>query len=173
MKWIYVNSIDNSSRYVLGTVGNKPLVCFGINPSTAEPDNLDRTLESVDRLAKSNGFDSWIMLNVYPQRSTDPNLLHRSLDKELHIRNLNEIESILKEYKPVIWASWGTLIEKRKYLYSCLKDIVELTKKYDCNWISIGKISKYGHPHHPLYLKSTEQSKVFLIDDYLDKSQSL
>lgn len=173
MEWIYKNNFDNSSRYVLGTVGKKPLVCFGINPSTAEPDNLDRTLESVDRLAKNNGFDSWIMLNVYPQRATDPNLLHKSINEELHNKNLNEIEIILKKYKPVIWASWGTLIEKRDYLYSCLEDIVDLTKKYNCSWISIGKISKHGHPHHPLYLKSTEQSEEFLIDEYLKRSQVL
>lgn len=168
MEWIYINGNDNLSRYVLGTVGEKPLVCFGINPSTAEPNNLDNTLKSVDRLAKNNGFDSWIMLNVYPQRTTNPNFLHKVINQELHDRNLYEIEIILKKYRPVIWASWGTLINKRNYLSSCLKDIVKLAEKYNCHWISIGKISKYGHPHHPLYLKKSEKSVRFLIDDYLN-----
>ena len=30
-------------------------------------------MKSVERLAAANGFDSWIMFNVYPQRATDPN----------------------------------------------------------------------------------------------------
>ena len=60
-------------RYVLGRVGRRPLVCIGINPSTAQPGALDPTLKSVERLANANGFDSWIMFNVYPQRATNPN----------------------------------------------------------------------------------------------------
>ena len=38
-------------RYILGTAGKKPLITIGINPSTAEPDNLDNTLKSVERIA--------------------------------------------------------------------------------------------------------------------------
>jgi len=44
-----------------------------INPNTAEPKHLDNTMKSVDRLAKTNGFDSWIMMNVYPEPHTNPN----------------------------------------------------------------------------------------------------
>lgn len=168
MGWIYVNNDDNSSRYVLGIEGKKPLACFGINPSIAEPENLDNTIKSVDRLAKNNGFDSWIMLNVYPQRATNPNELHKIINEESHERNLREIEKVLKEYKPIIWASWGTLIKKRGYLSTCLKEIVKISKKHNCEWVSIGKISKDGHPHHPLYLKNTEKCKEFSIDDYLE-----
>ncbi len=40
-KWIYENDQDNQIRYVLGTRGENPLLCFGINPSTAKPNNLD------------------------------------------------------------------------------------------------------------------------------------
>ena len=49
-----------------GAGGRRPLVCIGINPSTAQPGALDPTLKSVERLANANGFDSWIMFNVYP-----------------------------------------------------------------------------------------------------------
>lgn len=41
MEWIYKNTSDNKSRFVLGTKGDKPLICFGINPSTAEPGNTE------------------------------------------------------------------------------------------------------------------------------------
>lgn len=43
--WHYKNDKDNTIRYILGEEGNKPLFCIGINPSTAEPDNLDSTLK--------------------------------------------------------------------------------------------------------------------------------
>lgn len=71
-KWIYVPDTYEEYRYLLGTVGTKPLVCIGINPSTAHPDHLDNTLKSVERIAYANGYDSFIMVNVYAQRATDP-----------------------------------------------------------------------------------------------------
>ncbi len=71
--WYYEPHTYQPYRYVLGRVGRRPLVCIGINPSTAQPGALDPTLKSVERLANANGFDSWIMFNVYPQRATNPN----------------------------------------------------------------------------------------------------
>ena len=75
--WYYEPHTYLPYRYVLGRVGRHPLVCIGINPSTAQPGALDPTLKSVERLANANDFDSWIMFNVYPQRATDPNDMDR------------------------------------------------------------------------------------------------
>ena len=50
MQWLYENSEDNSARFVLGQVFNptgKTLLCFGINPSTACPENLDNTIRQI------------------------------------------------------------------------------------------------------------------------------
>ena len=60
-KWIYVPNFYSEYRYILGTRGEKPLICVGINPSTAAPDDLDNTLKSVERVALHNGYDSFIM----------------------------------------------------------------------------------------------------------------
>lgn len=79
--WYYEPHTYQPYRYVLGRVGTHPLVCIGINPSTAQPGALDPTLKSVERLAAANGFDSWIMFNVYPQRATDPNDMDRVPDR--------------------------------------------------------------------------------------------
>ena len=62
--WYYEPHTYQNYRYVLGRVGKHPLVCIGINPSTAQPGALDPTLKSVERLAAANGFDSWIMFTV-------------------------------------------------------------------------------------------------------------
>ena len=87
-KWLYAPNFYSEYRYILGTRGNHPLICIGINPSTAEPDNLDNTLKSVERIAHGNGFDSFIMFNVYAQRATSPDDMERSCNVQLHEENL-------------------------------------------------------------------------------------
>ena len=54
-QWLYVPNDYNEYRYILGTKGDNPLICIGINPSTASPDDLDNTLKSVERIALGNG----------------------------------------------------------------------------------------------------------------------
>ena len=71
-RWLYVPNAYSEYRYILGTRGKNPLICVGINPSTAAPDDLDNTLKSVERIAIHNGYDSFIMFNVYAQRATSP-----------------------------------------------------------------------------------------------------
>ena len=71
-RWLYVPDFYTEYRYVLGTKGAHPVICMGINPSTAEPDRLDPTLQSVSRVSRFNGFDSFLMFNVYAQRATRP-----------------------------------------------------------------------------------------------------
>ena len=88
--WYYEPHTYLPYRYVLGRVGRHPLVCIGINPSTAQPGALDPTLRSVERLAAANGFDSWIMFNVYPQRATDPNDMDKTPDRALCDENLRK-----------------------------------------------------------------------------------
>ena len=57
-RWLYVPNHYSEYRYILGTRGRKPLICMGINPSTAAPDALDPTLQSAQRIALSNGYVS-------------------------------------------------------------------------------------------------------------------
>ena len=54
-KWLYVPDFYTEYRYILGTRGENPLICIGINPSTAAPDALENTLKSVARIAAGNG----------------------------------------------------------------------------------------------------------------------
>ena len=165
--WIYNTSPSNSSRFTLGNCGHSPLLCIGVNPSTAVPENLDPTLKSVARIADNNSYDGWIMINLYPQRSTNPDGLHPQIDDALHQKNLDIIKTVLNTYEiSDIWAAWGTLINKRSYLPGCLHDIYTLTAGY--NWIRFGDLSKDGHPHHPLYLSSDTPKYSFNITDYVN-----
>ena len=165
-KWIYSNSKNNLERYILGETSKKTLVCIGINPSTAEPDKLDNTVNRVKSRALSLNYDSWIMINLYPQRATDPNDLHREINTDIHKKNLDEIKKLFNEKPYDIWAAWGTLIEKRPYMVSCLKSVYEMIGQ-ESKWFTIGKRSKNGHPHHPLYLKNKLPADLFDIERYI------
>ena len=170
-KWLYVPPFYSEYRYILGTRGKDPLICIGINPSTAAPDDLDNTLKSVERIAKFNGHDSFIMFNVYAQRATNPDDMEKECNKALHEQNIKAFEYILSgcRSRPCVWAAWGAIIEKRDYLVSLVKDFYEISEKYDAKWYSCGAISKKGHPHHPLYLRSDTKKDEFDIKAYLEK----
>jgi hypothetical protein len=172
-EWIYKNNKDNTCRYVLGKEGDNPLICFGVNPSTAEPGKLDNTMRNVEHFAFRNGFDSFIMLNLYPQRATKPDYMHSLCLKEEYEKGIRFIEEILKEKQRVIWAAWGTLIEKRSYLFDAIKEIYLLSEKYDAVWVSLGKHSVQGHPHHPLYLKKDLKFEKFEMNKYISKLYSI
>lgn len=169
--WLYVPNHYGEYRYILGTTGKKPLICIGINPSTAAPNNLDNTLKSVERIAKGNGFDSFIMFNVYAQRATRPQDMDKELNGALHRENMKAFEYVLSLYegeKPAVWAAWGNIVEMRPYLKLCLRDMVEIGKTYGAVWYSSGAISKKGHPHHPLYLRKDSPLDVFDMEKYLN-----
>ncbi|GHT78019.1 hypothetical protein FACS1894104_0570 [Actinomycetota bacterium] len=126
------------------------MICFGINPSTAEPNNLDPTLTRVSKYAITNGFDSWIMLNIYPQRQTNPQDMHSQLNEEWHKENVEHISNLLAGKNYTIWAAWGENIAIRPYLMDCLKSINEVVQSTDCRWYALGQSEKQ-HPFHPLY----------------------
>ncbi len=168
-KWLYAPSFYSEYRYILGTRGKNPLICIGINPSTAKPDDLDNTLKSVERIAHGNGFDSFLMFNVYAQRATSPDDMEKQCNLRLHRENLEAFRYVLSiSQNPAVWAAWGAIIEKRKYLPGCVRDMVKLGQEYGASWYCAGAITKKGHPHHPLYLKKDEKLKPFDVERYLD-----
>ena len=172
-KWLYVPDFYTEYRYILGTRGRDPLICIGINPSTAAPDDLDNTLKSVSRIAAGNGFDSWIMFNVYAQRATRPDDMDRVCNEKLHRENMKAFAYILSRIaengvSPALWAAWGTIIEKRDYLPDCVREMVRIGQHYGGRWLCAGKCSAKGHPHHPLYLRKDEKTVDFDIAAYLE-----
>ena len=172
-RWIYVPDFYTEYRYILGTRGKNPLICIGINPSTAEPDALDNTLKSVSRISEGNGYDSFIMFNVYAQRATDPDQMDTVFNIRLHEENMKAFSYVLSQVgegiSPAVWAAWGTIIEKRPYLIRCVKDMAEIGERYGAHWVCAGKCSKAGHPHHPLYLRRDEKTCPFDIAGYLQE----
>ena len=115
--WIYIG--DDEERYILGQPGNRNLLIFGINPSTASPgdNNIDPTIRKVRKIAENDGFDGWIMVNIYPQRATDPKDLPKEANKELLAKNIKVLKALAKSYRiDRVWAEWGNIIDTR---YPC------------------------------------------------------
>ena len=129
-------------------------------------------MKSVERTAKFNGFDSFIMFNVYAQRATDPKTMDCDFNEYLHNENMNAFRYVLSSYgegnKPAVWAAWGTIIEKRPYLVDCVREMIKIGNEFDAKWYSVGKRSVKGHPHHPLYLKNNSPVENFDIEGYVD-----
>ncbi len=176
-RWLFVPPAYDEYRYILGTRGENPLICIGINPSTAKPGDLDNTLKSVERIALANGYDSFIMFNVYAQRATRPDDMEKTCNPTLHEENMKAFAYVLDLYggghRPAVWAAWGTIIEKRPYLMDCLADMIRIGEEKGACWYTCGPKSKKGHPHHPLYLRKDAKPEAFDAKEYLEKNHCL
>jgi len=169
-RWLYVPNVYSEYRYLLGTRGKNPLICIGINPSTAAPDALDPTLQSAERIAHFNGYDSFLMFNVYAQRATRPDDMEPAVNPALHAENRRAFAYLLSlSARPAVWAAWGNLIEKRQYLMDCVRDFAALGRQAGAVWYTAGPPLKSGHPHHPLYLKRGTPLQPFDVEAYLQR----
>ena len=142
--------LDNQSRFILGTSGKKPLFVIGLNPSTADKEKSDMTIKKIMTFAEQAGFDSFIMLNLYAQRSTYPKLVHDEIDNDLHNENIEKIIATLSKQKnPSILAGWGETIKVKPIFNKCLIDIYDATQNQNIKWLKIGELTKSKHPRHP------------------------
>ena len=138
-RWLYVPNTYGDYRYLLGTRGKRPLICVGVNPSTAAPDHLDNTLKSVERIALGNGYDSFLMFNVYAQRATRPGDMERTCNLRLHQENLRAFAYALSlSPEPAVWAAWGAIITQRDYLAGCVRDLAKLAANCGARWYTAG-----------------------------------
>ncbi len=180
------NSKDMQVRYLLGKgdISKDTVIVIGVNPSTADDKQEDNTMTRVKNKLASKGYNSFVMINIFPLRATNPKELPKVKDLNenyvfLHKQNLLAISyildkiqdknsnSIAKDIK--VWCAWGSTIEERKYLREYFKDIIELLNKYNAKYYHVGPISKKGNPHHPLYVSDSYNLEEFNINEYVYK----
>lgn len=167
---LYVTSPDNKARFALGELGARNLVVFGVNPSTATDQVFDQTIRRIEGYSRAHGFGGWLMLNLYPQRATDPANLHTERDATLHTENIAAITRCLQDVPDfTLCAAWGTVIERRAYLPPCLVDIAATLASH--KWHSIGAPTKSGHPSHPLYVRRSTPLQPFDIAAYVETNR--
>ena len=141
----------DSFRYTLGKSGNRVLICFGVNPSVATEDKPDATIHRLIRVCQKFGFDSYIMLNPSPIRSTKPSNLPQTEEPfaEYYQKNLEYIESIFSEHpETTALATWGNSVDIRPYLKSNVCKIYTISKKYNIHWRHLASLTQKGHPRH-------------------------
>lgn len=137
-------------RYSLENQGSKMLYVFGVNPSTATDQKTDPTIWKIVRFAEINGFDGFVMMNLYPLRSTNPYNLPKEINKVLHQKNLAVIKEIMgNNSHPVVLFTFGNSINAAPYLRNCLRDIVAILQPLCPKWKQIGNLTKKGNPRHP------------------------
>lgn len=147
---LYQCNEDDSSRFILGKSGNSKLFVIGLNPSTANKEKSDTTVAKVERVALSNGFNGFVMANLYPLRSTDPHGLPQENDQVLFTKNIEAIVALARnETAPVFWAAWGGDITSRTYLSASLQQLVLEVSSIGGSWVNFGTLRKNGHPRHP------------------------
>lgn len=172
--WFQETSPDNRLRYVLGRVGEFPLITIGLNPSTAAPGHPDPTIKAVERHSIRLGYHGWVMLNLYPLRETNPAALPPTAEVGVIEAAVPAIIKLLEQYpKSPIWAAWGAHLHSRSYLLDGLKTMIELPGMGHRNWLFVGDLTQGGHPRHPLYLAGNKPASAFDVIDYYNRQLAL
>lgn len=140
-------------RYALLQKGSKTLYVVGLNPSTADDKVPDPTMRRVMAFAEHNGFDGFYMFNLYPQRTTKPEGLHKVVNADYIQKNLEIIKDTLSaEESPTVLFCYGANIGIRSYLVDCLQAILTVCDSVNAKKVCVG-LTKHGHPKHPLYVR--------------------
>ena len=151
---IYSNARKDQWRFSLGKSGGRQLFVIGLNPSTANREKSDTTVAKVERVAELNGFDGFVMLNLYPVRSTDYNALSVTANAQAYTTNLDRIEELTcAEPNPQIWAAWGESIGARDYFRSSAAALISRLCERGASWLHFGPLTNSGHPRHPSRLQ--------------------
>lgn len=151
-------------RFSLGKNGNKNLMIIGFNPSTANKENSDPTMNRVIKFCEFNGYDGYIMVNACPFISTNPSEV--KFDEKISIANLSHIKYKIEELKiSDILLAYGGIIMPNFMLKSLL-GILDIVKNKN---IFVIKTLKSGIPAHPLYNKVDKLQKFTDIKGEMDR----
>lgn len=147
---IYSNARADAWRFTLGQSGTRKLLTIGLNPSTATKEKSDPTVARVEKVARANGFDGFVVLNLYPVRATDYRKLPSMVDEEAFSENLQRIEAVVAaEENPTVWAAWGESILFHDFFVRACIELFPRMQRYKVKWQRFGDLTASGHPRHP------------------------
>ncbi len=128
--------------------GSGPLVCWVmLNPSTADGHEDDATIRKIRSYSRAWGFGSLVVVNLWAWRATDPKAIpfHRDAVGPL---NNEHVATALAESSRVVCA-WGVNHQaKHPQRARIMLDAIERAGRVP----EALRVSKDGHPCHPLYL---------------------
>lgn len=146
-----VFSADRLHRYHLSRVWevDRPRVNFlMLNPSTADAFALDRTVTRCAKFAKAWDYGQLAVTNCYALRSTDPRGLRKVEDPVGEGNDAAIVDAALAA--DLVVAAWGVHAvyqDRETHVRDLLSSAgVELHAL---------RMTKYGHPGHPLYVRGS------------------
>ena len=116
-----------------------------LNPSTADEQRNDPTVERCEVRARTWGYDALIVVNLFAYRSTDPSAL-REVDDPVGYLNLSYIFGAVEHSSMFIcgWGNHGEIKQQGSRVLSLLHS------KYPGRAHAL-HINADGSPKHPLY----------------------
>lgn len=126
-----------------------------LNPSTATETQNDPTVERCERRARTLGFGSFTVVNIFAWRDTDPRALRVVADpigpeNDAAILDCAEVSDLII----CAWGAHGRFLGRGAAVEALLRS----TQK---PLYHLG-LSKEGHPKHPLYLPYSTTPMVWM-----------
>lgn len=121
--------------------GDKVVQFICLNPSTADEVKNDPTVTRCINYAKSWGYTGMCMTNIFAFRATDPGVM-KAQPEPVGEENDHYLSLIARQSEIVV-AAWGTHGAYRNRG----QQVKQLIQDLHCL-----RITKDGHPSHPLYL---------------------
>jgi hypothetical protein len=126
-----------------------------LNPSVADEECCDPTLQRCIHFSKQWGYGGMYIVNLFSYISTDPNVL-KTVNDPIGPNTNEYIIRAASNSDKIIFA-WGQRL-KGTIFQSRVNEVINLLKDYPQYCI---EKTKYGIPRHPLYLKSNLQPLLF------------
>lgn len=144
-------------RYDLTRVwdAQQPKIAFVmLNPSTATEVQNDPTVERCERRARTLGYGSFRVCNIFAWRDTDPRKMRKAADPVGPENNASIVGAC--HWADTIVCAWGTHGEHLQRG----PEVAVLMRSTDKPLYHLG-LSKAGHPKHPLYISYTQQPQLW------------
>lgn len=117
---------------------------IGLNPSTADETQDDPTVRRCIRYSKDWGYGALYMTNIFSFRATDPKVMKRFDDPVGPDNNVTLIR--LAAHAGIVVAAWG--------VHGAYMGRGDTVRRFLLHDLHVLKLTKGGHPCHPLYLKA-------------------
>jgi hypothetical protein len=141
-------SVDGQQRYKLWRIWdrNQGLVLFVmLNPSKADAIDDDRTITKCTKLAKAWRYGGFYVGNLFAKRATNPMNLHEYLRINTVQDKRNERSLMeMREASKAAIVAWGNHASRYPEQVQSVLALIG-----NCSAL---RITKAGHPSHPLYL---------------------
>lgn len=156
-RWRYslLHRFDDQESSLFGVLSGdgipeKILPWIGLNPSTADEQQLDPTLRRVASFSKREGYDGFVMLNLFAWRDTKPEDMMRQVDP-VGRDNDEVLKAWAKKAGRVVcaWGNHGGYMSRWRKVAGMLQDC-------GAELLCLGTNAD-GSPKHPLYVKGDSE----------------